>query len=104
MPSHSFRLKQGAYGLLLSLLLVMGLMVVVNAQGPGASTAPSAQTAAAAAVDPLAAAPAIRPGIYVFYDWRNADPKTYPITGGHNAWEWRDIEKSPGQYNWSTSG
>jgi hypothetical protein len=48
------------------------------------------------------AVPAIdRPGIYVFQDWRNIDPVSNPITGGHATFEWQQVEKGPGQYDWS---
>ncbi len=48
-----------------------------------------------------AVASTARPGIYVFYDWANLDPATAPITGGHLAFHWNEIEKAPGQYDWS---
>ncbi|MCP4198969.1 MAG: DNRLRE domain-containing protein, partial [Proteobacteria bacterium] len=43
-----------------------------------------------------------RPGIYVFFDWSNIDPNVYPITGGDVAYEWQQIDKGPGQNDWST--
>ncbi len=41
------------------------------------------------------------PGIYVFYDYSNLDPKLYPIVGGHITPMWKHVEKGPGVYDWS---
>jgi len=44
-----------------------------------------------------------RPGVYVFYDYQNINPASYPgiVRGGHMTFSWRDIETSPGVYNWA---
>lgn len=44
-----------------------------------------------------------RPGVYVFYDYRNMDPAYYPglFTGGHMTFSWNQIEKSYHVYDWS---
>ncbi|PKQ28280.1 MAG: hypothetical protein CVT63_03540, partial [Candidatus Anoxymicrobium japonicum] len=40
-------------------------------------------------------------GVYVFYDWQNLDPNTYPITGGHILVTWDKVEVGPNTYDWS---
>jgi hypothetical protein len=37
-----------------------------------------------------------RPGVYVFYDFRNVNPADYPglFNGGHMTFYWNQIEKS----------
>jgi hypothetical protein len=51
----------------------------------------------------LAAPPVQRPGIYVFYDQYNLNPADYPgvIVGGHMSFQWKNIETSPGYYDWT---
>jgi hypothetical protein len=48
--------------------------------------------------------PAIaRPGIYIFYDQTYLNPAEYPgiIAGGHMTFQWKNLETSPGYYDWS---
>ena len=44
-----------------------------------------------------------RPGVYVFYDFRNVNPADYPglFNGGHMTFYWNQIEKSYHVYDWS---
>ena len=60
---------------------------------------PGAEPDTPAIPDVLRAGPA---GIYVFYDYSNLDPGTYPIKGGHLGFQWNKIETGPGVYNWSS--
>ena len=44
------------------------------------------------------------PGVYIFYDYRNYDPALFPagiFVGGHMSWEWRSVEKSYHNYDWT---
>lgn len=74
---------------------------------PAAVAAPAARGALErdSASNALAtpAPPWPQPGIYVFLDWRHTDPAQYPyVIGGHQAFQWRNIENStPGVYNWT---
>ncbi len=82
--------------LLASLLLFQGWLNTPLADAQGNPPEP------ARALSPNLVAPEFRPGIYVFYDWANVDPNSAPITGGHLAFNWNQIEVAPGQYDWST--
>ena len=85
-----------AVGALISLLLaivtlmaVRGYHMAVAEHGPELSPG----------IDRLPNAP--KPGIYVFEDYNNLDPNTYPIVGGHMDTTWEKLEPQPGVFDWS---
>lgn len=45
--------------------------------------------------------PAIFPGFYAAWDWRNIDPVPYGgLVGGSNHFTWKEIEPTEGNFNW----
>ncbi len=51
----------------------------------------------------IAGGPPPPAGVYVYYDWRNLNPASYPwIKGGETATRWNIIESSEGVMNWSS--
>lgn len=40
------------------------------------------------------------PGVYVFLDRANLDPRVYPIVGGHLKFTWEELEPAPGEIQW----
>ncbi|MDH7486925.1 MAG: DNRLRE domain-containing protein, partial [Anaerolineae bacterium] len=40
------------------------------------------------------------PGIYVFFDYYNLDPKSYPIVGGNYVFSWKHLEPAQDEYRW----
>ncbi|MGC8838249.1 MAG: DNRLRE domain-containing protein, partial [Anaerolineae bacterium] len=49
---------------------------------------------------PLARPIAPAPGVYVFLDRPNLDPRVYPIVGGHLKFAWDELEPAPGDIQW----
>ena len=78
-------------GALLTLLLTLAL---------GPALAPAAAPPASQP-EVITVGPAAYAGVYVFYDYLNLSPTTYPIRGGHVLFPWNGIETGPGVYDWS---
>jgi hypothetical protein len=55
---------------------------------------------ASEAPEALARPIAPAPGVYVFLDKPNLDPRLYPIVGGHLKFAWDDLEPAPGEIQW----
>ena len=117
LPSPPRRLRTGGVwgaATLLALLLVLSAIAPLwlQAQEDGREKDAPSQ---AALPTPAAGAPqdveaqvvytkdrVKRPGIYIFTDYGNLDPRLWAnsFTGGHALYEWNQIEPQEGYYNW----
>jgi hypothetical protein len=92
--------------LVAGMALVLAVLVVLAflaPMGSAFSAATSANGTAGALERPavIHVPEAQPPGIYVFYDYTNLDPKRYPIKGGQITPRWSKIEVGPNAYDWS---
>ena len=87
-------------------LLVVGVLVTsLGASESAAESSPRATTVArqidaqpASLINSPYAGP---PGVYVFYDYENLDPRIYPIVGGHATPQWKYLQNAQGVYDWN---
>ena len=90
---------------LAGLLVAVAVITSVAAIGSSAATSPRAEVVThdidaqpASLINSPYAGP---PGVYVFYDYENLDPRIYPIVGGHVTPEWKYFEGVQGIYDWT---
>ncbi len=81
------------------LLLLIALVTLIAVRGQQHMVAAEHGPDLSPGIDRLPNAP--KPGVYVFEDYTNLDPNTYPIVGGHMDITWEKLEPQPGVFDWS---
>jgi hypothetical protein len=91
LKQSSFRIVGVALGVLLVFLWLLGR----------APTRLAAQGGTMTRVPIITKPEPVAPGVYPLYDYRNLSKEQYHVVGGHQSFDWRELEQSEGVYTWA---